>query len=89
MKFKNWQELTSERKARDRANTRYLSFVFSLSIFFSFCEELREAKGFCRDEGFDSSILKFNQKESLTICLLTVCLTVGIVLLRSRAWAGK
>ena len=57
-------------------NTRYLSFVFSLSIFFSFCEELREAKGFCRDEGFDSSILKFNQKESLMICLSTVYLIV-------------
>ena len=57
-------------------NTRYLSFVFSLSIFFSFCKELREAKGFCRDEGFDSSILKFNQKESLMICLSTVYLIV-------------
>ena len=61
-------------------NTRYLSFVFSLSIFFSFCEELREAKGFCRDEGFDSSILKFNQKESLKICLSTVYLIVVIFL---------
>ena len=56
-------------------NTRYLSFVFSLSIFFSFCEELREAKGFCRDEGFDSSILKFNQKESLMINYVCNCLS--------------
>lgn len=55
-------------------NTRYLSFVFSLSIFFSICEELREAKGFCIDEGFDSSVLKFNQKESLMICLFN-CLS--------------